>query len=86
MALLQNRLGLDAALKLAHDARVFEIEWVDEAMHLEAVQRHARLRKRRVSFVDQVSFLVMRRRGMRFALAFDPDFEAEGFESFQGRG
>jgi len=29
-ALIQNRLGLAAALKLARDSRAFDIEWVDE--------------------------------------------------------
>jgi predicted nucleic acid-binding protein len=33
-----------------------------------------------VSFVDWVSFEVMRRRGLRRAFAFDPDFRAAGFE------
>ncbi|MBI3013875.1 MAG: PIN domain-containing protein [Candidatus Tectomicrobia bacterium] len=86
MALIQSRLGLAAALKLAHDCRVFDIEWVDEATHEEAVRRLARLGKRRVSLVDQVSFLAMRRRGIQTVLAFDPDFEKEGFQLFRGRG
>jgi predicted nucleic acid-binding protein len=84
MALIQSRLGLAAALKFAHDCRAFDIEWVDEATHEEAVGHLARLGKRRVSLVDQVSFLVMRRRGVRTALAFDPDFEEEGFQVFDG--
>jgi predicted nucleic acid-binding protein len=32
--------------------------------------------------VDHVSFIVMRSRGVDTALAFDPDFEAEGFRLF----
>jgi predicted nucleic acid-binding protein len=83
MALLQSRLGLEAALGLARDSRAFDIEWVDEATHGEAIRRLARVGKRRVSLVDQVSFLVMRRRGVRFAFAFDPDFEVEGFRLFE---
>ncbi len=83
MALIQSRLGLDAALKLARDSRAFEIEWIDEASHEEAVRRMARLGKRHVSFVDQISFLVMRRRDVRSALAFDPDFASEGFQLFE---
>lgn len=82
MALLQNRLGTQAAIHLARDARSFRIEWVDEATHKEAVRRLTREAKRRASFVDMVSFLVMRRRGARTALAFDPDFEREGFQLF----
>jgi len=86
MALVQSRLGVSAALKLARDCRAFNVEWVDETTHAEAVRRLARLGKRRVSFVDLVSFLVMRRRGVRMALAFDPDFESEGFQLLDGHG
>lgn len=35
---------------------------------------------RRVSLVDWTSFLVMRRRGITTAFAFDADFAAEGFQ------
>ena len=86
IALIQSRLGMATALKMAHDCRAFAIEWVDEATHEEAVRRLGRVGKRQISFVDQVSFLVMRRRGVRTALAFDPDFEEEGFQLFHGRG
>ncbi|HWU37400.1 MAG TPA: PIN domain-containing protein [Candidatus Acidoferrum sp.] len=82
MALIQGRLGLEAAVRLARDSRAFNIEWVDEATHEEAVRRLARVGKRTVSLVDQVSFLVMRRRGTEIALAFDADFQAEGFRLF----
>ena len=84
IALIQRRLGLEAAVNLARDARAFNIEWADEATHEEAVRRLARSGKQGISLVDQVSFLVMRRRGVRTALAFDPDFEAEGFRLFEG--
>lgn len=86
MALIQSRLGLEAAMKLARDSRAFEIEWVNQATHEEAVRSLGRLGKRQVSLVDQVSFLVMRRRGIRTALAFDPDFETQGFQLFTGHG
>lgn len=86
IALIQSRLSVAAALKLAHDCRAFDVEWVDEATHDEAVRRLGRVGRRQISFVDQVSFLVMRRRGVRTALAFDPDFEEEGFQLFHGRG
>jgi predicted nucleic acid-binding protein len=78
MALLQSRLGREAALRLAHDSRAIDVEWIDAAAHQEAVRALARQR-RRVSFVDQVSFVVMRRRAVEVAFAFDPDFEREGF-------
>jgi len=86
MALIQHRLGLAAALKLAQDSDAFEIEWVDKTLHDQAVGRLARSRKRQVSFVDQVSFLVMRLRGIETALAFDRDFLDEGFQLYEGEG
>ena len=36
--------------------------------------------RRTVSLVDWVSFLVMRRHGVRRAFTFDQDFAVEGFE------
>lgn len=79
MALLQTRLGQAVAVKFAHDARAFEIDWVDQATHEEAVRELASRGGRRVSLVDRVSFIVMRRRRVRTALALDADFEREGF-------
>lgn len=83
MALIQHRLGLAAILKLAHDSRAFEIEWVGKTAHDEAVRCLARSR-RHVSVVDQVSFIVMRLRGVEVALAFDRDFVDEGFRLYTG--
>ena len=79
LALLQHRLGISAAVKLSESASGFEIIWVDRQLHEEAARRLARADKRRLSFVDHVSFLVMKSRGIESALAFDPDFSSEGF-------
>ncbi len=84
LALLQHRLGAAAAVKLAESASGFEIIWVDRRLHEEAARRLARAGKRRVSFVDHVSFLVMKSRGIEEALAFDPDFSSEGFRLYSG--
>ena len=79
MALVQHRLGVGPALRLAESSDAFEVAWVDRALHDEAVRRLERSPKRRVSLVDHVSFLVMRERKAGKAFAFDPDFVAEGF-------
>ena len=80
LALLQARLGQVAAIQLTKDAHAFEIQWVDEQAHREADRRFQSSGRRKVSFVDQVSFLVMRQRRVTTAFAFDDDFLAAGFE------
>jgi predicted nucleic acid-binding protein len=79
IALLQARLGLAAAIKLAKDSTAFVIEWVDDELHAQGVRELERSRKRHVSLVDHISFLVMKRRQVTTAFAFDPDFDAAGF-------
>jgi predicted nucleic acid-binding protein len=84
-ALLRARLGLQAALSFLRDVRSFERVWVDERLHELAVGRLARLDSRTVSLVDCTSFVVMEERGLRSALAFDPDFERQGFQLYGSR-
>ena len=84
LALLQHRLGTAAAVKLAESAADFEVIWVDRKLHAEASRRLALAGKRRVSFVDYVSFIVMKSRGIEKALAFDADFSSEGFSLVSG--
>ncbi|MGH9173336.1 MAG: type II toxin-antitoxin system VapC family toxin [Vicinamibacterales bacterium] len=79
VALLQARLGLTAAIKLARDSEAFVIEWVGKDLHTMGIRELHRSRKRRVSLVDHISFLVMKRRQVTTAFAFDPDFTAAGF-------
>lgn len=79
--LLQRRLGLAVALRFADEVRAFEIEWVTQSQHEAALEMLRHSGKRRVSLVDEVSFLVMAGRGVRAAFAFDDDFTARGFES-----
>lgn len=82
VALLQARLGVAAGLKLAKDSTAFVIEWVDDDLHASGIRELERSKKRHVSLVDCISFLVMRRRGVTVAFAFDPDFNSAGFELF----
>jgi predicted nucleic acid-binding protein len=59
---------------------LLDVAWVDPELHADAVTAHLRALRRRSSLVDHVSFELMRRRGLRVALALDRDFETEGFE------
>lgn len=81
-ALLQARLGLRSALAFARDSQWLEIEWVDAEMHSAAVSRWA-AGKRDVSLVDHVSFVLMQRRRIEYAFAFDDDFKEAGFRLYQ---
>ena len=78
-ALLQARLGLRVALQFLKEAKAFQIEWVDSNLHERALQELEKIGKRGVSLVDCMSFLVMREKGIKRALAFDPDFADQGF-------
>ncbi len=81
-ALLQYRLGLSVALAFARSIRSLEIDWIDQEVHTAAIGSWSG-GKRTLSFVDHVSFLVMERRGIAEAFAFDPDFEAAGFRLYR---
>ena len=83
LALLQSRLGVAAALKLAKDSAAFVVQWVDDDLHAAGIRELERSRKRHLSLVDHISFAVMRRRGVSIAFAFDPDFRSAGFTLFQ---
>jgi predicted nucleic acid-binding protein len=82
IALLQARLGLTAATRLARESAAFVIEWVDDELHEAAVRELEASKKRQVSLVDHVSFLVMQRRHVVTAFAFDPHFTAAGYRLF----
>lgn len=83
IAVLQARLGLVAANKLVKDSAAFVIDWVDDDLHSSATRELERSKKRQLSLVDHISFLVMRRRKVDTAFAFDPDFATAGFRLFE---
>ena len=85
MALLERRLDLRTALEFSRNAHALEIAWVTAPLHREALAALAGAGAGAgagASFVDQVSFAVMRRRGITEALALDADFVAAGFNLF----
>lgn len=81
-ALLQRRLSMDIALTFLEDARSFRLIWVDEELHGQAVEELRRQNLSRLSMVDVLSFLAMRREGIRRFLGFDKHFEEAGFERY----
>jgi predicted nucleic acid-binding protein len=81
IALLQRRFGLEAVRRLVDVILpVIDVAWVDRELHGRAVGAMLASGRRTVSFVDHVSFIVMRDRQMRAAFAFDSDFADQGFE------
>ncbi len=78
-ALVGRRLGANAVRDL-HERilAAIPITWVDESAHSAAVS--ALLVSRGPSFVDLVSFELMRRLRIETAFAFDRDFAEQGFE------
>lgn len=82
MALLQHRLGAQAALAFARDATAFDVIWIDEPTHRMAVHQFGHP-GRKISLVDQVSFLVMRTHHVDTAFAFDQDFVRAGFRIYR---
>lgn len=79
IALVHRRLGWQALPRLLDDVLgVVEMRPVGPDLHAEAVAA-LRAAPTTVSFVDQVSFTLMRRERIADAFAFDRDFATQGF-------
>lgn len=79
-ALVGRRLGLDAVRSFRADfGPLIDVVWVDETLHNAGVDLLLDRRKRLISLVDAVSFMVMRQRSVAEAFAIDPHFEQERF-------
>jgi len=80
LALLQHRLGLQAVRAFHDDIYpLLRIEWVDASLHEAGITGVLSAQRKNLSLVDCVSFVVMRRLGIREAFAFDPHFAEQGF-------
>ena len=82
-AVLQRRLGLKSALAFLSDSRNFTVHWVTLGDHAEATELLSQRSRRKLSLVDCVSFVVMKKYGVTLALAYDSDFQAEGFDTIR---
>lgn len=77
-ALVQHRLGTAAVAALATEVvPVLHLEWVTPADHGAAIAALLAAGQRGLSLVDCTSFEVMRRLGLRDALAFDRHFSRQ---------
>ena len=80
--LLQRRLGLPVVLTFLQQLGGFIVHWLNEEDHAQAVRLLEARSRRGLSLVDCASFVLMRRYGVTQALAFDADFEREGFSLY----
>jgi predicted nucleic acid-binding protein len=79
-ALVARRMGLAAVRALRSDlAPLVDVVWVDENAHDAGLDLLLERKRRELSLVDAVSFVVMRQQRLEQAFAFDPHFEDEGF-------
>ena len=85
MALLQHRIGLEAARDFDDDiVPVLHVHWVDEDLFRRGADRLWRGDRRRLSLVDCVAFECMILKGVTTAFALDPHFAEAGFELLPG--
>jgi predicted nucleic acid-binding protein len=81
LALLQSRLGFEAASLWYRDVlSLVEILWIDGSMHNLAYELWLGLGRKKLSFVDCVSFIAMRHYKVEKVLGFDKHFVEHGFE------
>jgi len=81
MALLQNRLGFEAADLWYRDVlSLAEILWVDKSIHNLAHELWLSFGRRKLSLVDCVSFVTMRHYKIEKVFGFDKHFGEQGFE------
>ena len=79
VALIQHRLGLQVALAFMRGSSLLRVHWVTRDEHQMAADLLEQRGRRTLSLVDCVSFVVMRALNVNTALAYDADFEREGF-------
>jgi len=80
-ALVQRRLGMDVLRRFQQDiVPILEIEWVEQHSYSLGADMVGRRDKRTLSLVDCISFIVMKRLGIKRAFTFDEHFREEGFD------
>jgi predicted nucleic acid-binding protein len=81
LALLGRRLPWNASEQLVDVLLpLVTVDAVPWSVHSTALAAYRESRLTGVSFVDHTSFAFMRSRALVAAFAYDPDFEARGFE------
>ncbi len=86
LALLQNRLGFEAADLWSRDVLgIVESIWIHEVLHNLAFEIWLSLGRRKLSLVDCASFVVMRHVKVEKVFGFDKHFTEHGFDVLNER-
>lgn len=79
-ALVQHRLGLKALRVFQEDiVPLLSIRWVDSTIHSAAIGSLLAAHRKKLSFVDCISFEVMRLTSITCAFTFDNHFKEQRF-------
>ena len=86
LAVARRRFGVDGVVALLDDVLpALAVVAVDAALHAAAQTSYRNSLPSGTSFVDQVSFKVMKHEAIDVAFALDPDFEANGITVIPAR-
>ncbi|MFZ5471951.1 MAG: type II toxin-antitoxin system VapC family toxin [Myxococcota bacterium] len=78
-ALLCRRIGLDAVASFREAMLpLLDVVWVDRELHEKSVDLWLKRKRRTLSLVDAVSFVLFTELKLDAAFAFDSDFDEEG--------
>jgi predicted nucleic acid-binding protein len=82
VALLQSRLGIEAVRSFQTEmVPAIHIEYVNADLHRLGISALLSTGKRRLSFVDCISFEMMRHFGLKHVFTFDAHFREQGFKT-----
>lgn len=81
ISLLQKRIGMNAALKLAeHIEDYFHVCWVDKTVDQKIFSFWKKENRKDLSYADCSSFVLMKELGISKAFSFDAHFSKYGYE------
>jgi len=80
IALIQKRLGLEKVRDFQTKIlALLQIEWVDEAQHISAIETVLQANRRKLSLIDCSAFQTINSLGINTVFTFDPHFAERGF-------
>jgi predicted nucleic acid-binding protein len=80
IALIQKRLGLEKVRDFQTKIlALLQIEWVDEAQNITAIETVLQAHRRKLSLIDCSAFQTMNSRGINTVFTFDDHFREQGF-------